>query len=355
METKSGTPSVADAAPSADRETAYQLISPAGIAILVLGVLNLVDAFGIQLLPDILVRPLPTSERLSLIAGILLIVGGSMMLSLRSRAVAVLSCVMAIIPVHPAAVPGIAVGIWGLLRLSDPRVAKAFGSTYTTPSRTPADRPRSSLLNATIGCLVAAVLLVVLLSFAATILGIFLPAFSRARNAASRAAGHDTQTTNLVRNPGFDDDLAQRWPPGHWEISPLDGGSTVTYDTVKFRGGVASLRLSRDASSTQPRIWVRQVVPGVEGFRQIHVSFTGSTAELRDGHARASIEFETERGGTTTRDISSVTSTNEWYTQDQDILVPESTKKVTLYLENSGHGDAWFDNLTVVGTDASRR
>lgn len=355
--------SPASRAAAGDRDSAFQTVQLLAIAMLVIGIVDLMAVLGMNVLSPIIPRQLAayTSQGLSLIAGILLVSGGAMMLSMRSRGSAIFTCVVAIIPLHPGAVLGIPLGIWGLIRLSDSRVSAVLAEAPQNPPSAPRQDSRSFLGRA-LGCLVAVLLglllLSIALSFTFTLLGILAPAFIRHRASAEPA------TINLVRNPGFDDDLAQSWPPTHWEISLLDAGTSAAYDTARFRGGVASIKLSRDPSSTQPRVWARQTLRGAEGYRRIRVSFEASTTELRGGSeryidrdgdasirfwfARATVEFKGDFG-TVTTDLAPVTADNEWHTHEQNIVVPAGTTAVALYFEVTGAGTAWFDNASVVG------
>jgi hypothetical protein len=74
---------------------------------------------------------------LSLLSGILMIVGGLKMLRLESYGWSMAACVVAVLPFNPVGILGLVVGIWGLVVLNQPDVRKAFQGGAP---RLPADR-----------------------------------------------------------------------------------------------------------------------------------------------------------------------------------------------------------------------
>ena len=74
---------------------------------------------------------------LSLISGIVMIVGGLKMLRLQSYGWAMTACVIAVLPFNPIGFIGLIIGIWGLVVLNQPGVRAAFGTGNRPARQTP--------------------------------------------------------------------------------------------------------------------------------------------------------------------------------------------------------------------------
>mgnify|MGYP003428601688 CR=1 FL=1 len=71
---------------------------------------------------------------LSLLSGIVMIVGGLKMLRLQSYGWAMTACILAVLPFNPVGVIGLAIGIWGLVVLNQPGVRAAFRGAAGGPA-----------------------------------------------------------------------------------------------------------------------------------------------------------------------------------------------------------------------------
>jgi hypothetical protein len=109
---------------------------------------------------------------LSLLSGILMIVGGLKMLRLESYGWSLAACIVAVLPFNPVGILGLVVGIWGLVVLNQRDVRKAF---QRGAPRMPADGPGGN--TAWIFWVAIALACVLLLVPAAVVLGYFLMAF----------------------------------------------------------------------------------------------------------------------------------------------------------------------------------
>jgi hypothetical protein len=109
---------------------------------------------------------------LSLLSGILMIVGGLKMLRLESYGWSLTACIIAVLPFNPVGILGLVVGIWGLVVLNQRDVQKAFRDGAP---RIPADGPGGN--SAWIFWVAIALACVLLLVPAAVILAYFLMAF----------------------------------------------------------------------------------------------------------------------------------------------------------------------------------
>jgi hypothetical protein len=75
------------------------------------------------------------------IFGALQLLAGLKMRQLRSYGLSMTGNILALIPIHPAAIAGIPVGIYGLIVLADQRVYSAFEHLAETPIATAAKKP----------------------------------------------------------------------------------------------------------------------------------------------------------------------------------------------------------------------
>ena len=74
---------------------------------------------------------------LSLLSGIVMIVGGLKMLRLQSYGWAMTACVIAVLPFNPVGFIGLIIGIWGLVVLNQPSVRAAFRTGNQPARQTP--------------------------------------------------------------------------------------------------------------------------------------------------------------------------------------------------------------------------
>jgi hypothetical protein len=81
--------------------------------------------------------PLLLLLMLSLVSGIVMIVGGLKMLRLQSYGWAMTACIIAVLPFNPVGFIGLIVGIWGLVVLNQPSVRAAFRGQPPWPKAGP--------------------------------------------------------------------------------------------------------------------------------------------------------------------------------------------------------------------------
>jgi serine/threonine protein kinase len=93
---------------------------------------------------------------LNLPIGVLIILGSRKMLSLELFGMALLACIVAMLPISPIAVLGFPIGIWALMILLQPRVRAAFRSGLDSASDPPMPIAAARLLNGPQGALLAA-------------------------------------------------------------------------------------------------------------------------------------------------------------------------------------------------------
>jgi hypothetical protein len=103
---------------------------------------------------------------LNLPIGVLVIIGSQKMMSLELFGMALLGCIVAMLPIGPVAVLGIPIGLWALMILLQPRVRTAFRSGLDTAPDRPMpiaaarllNGPRSALLAASLAPLICGIL-----------------------------------------------------------------------------------------------------------------------------------------------------------------------------------------------------
>jgi serine/threonine protein kinase len=93
---------------------------------------------------------------LNLPVGVLIILGSRKMMSLELFGMALLGCIVVMLPISPIAVLGIPIGIWALMILLQPRVRAAFQSDLDSAPDQPMPIAAARLLNGPRGALLAA-------------------------------------------------------------------------------------------------------------------------------------------------------------------------------------------------------
>ena len=167
--------------------------------------------------------------------------------------------------------------------------------------------------------------------------------------AAVASAG---DAANLAPNPSFE--MADGGQPAFWvQRTPTDGQRALAWDDQVARSGGRSVRIENRASTLSRwrtgHLHGMALEPGSQGTLAAWI-------RARDVQGGAQLRFYCmdARGRILSQPISKgVSGTRDWTEVTLPLTVAEGTAFVMLYLELTGTGTAWFDDVALTGTPAS--